>query len=452
MALSSILNIGAQSLAAYQSALSVTSHNISNADNTNYSRERVLLKAQTTTSAAGTIGAGVTMEDVSRVRDSIVDSQLRQYYSQNSMSTKTSDFLSQVESTLSEPGDSGLSTMINNFFDSWSKLSVTPDSSSLRQNVLQTGQLMTQKMQSIYQGIQQVYPDLENEASSTVDTVNTTLQSIQTLNKQIYEAQLTGSDTNDLLDSRDAAIDSLSKLANINVSYDKDNSANISIGGVLAADRYSSMQFHTTVDNGQLKMQTSDNATTVNLTGGELGSIVQLHNTTLPSYLKQLDDTANKIMTQVNTLHASGTTLTTPPKTGVNFFSSYSNGVLTINPDIVSNTNNIAASADGSTGNNEIAKSIADAGSAKLSDGTTITSTYAAFVNKVGTDVQQASQSTDSTGSVVQQLEGQRSNYSGVSVDEEMTNIMKYQRSYEASAKVVNMANEIMQTLLTMVS
>jgi flagellar hook-associated protein 1 FlgK len=452
MSISNALNIGAQSLATYQQALAVTSHNISNADNTDYSRQRVILTAQTTTSSTGTIGAGVTMEDVTRVKNNIVDSQLRQYYGQNSMSTKTSDYLSQVESSLDEPGDSGLSSMITNFFNSWSQLAVTPDSSALRQNVVQSAQLMTQKLQSIYQGIQQITPDLESEASGTVKTINSTLQNIQSLNKQIYEAQLTGNDANDLMDSRDKAVNDLSKLANVNVTIDKDNSAVVSIGGVLAADRFSAMQFHTTVDNGQLKVQTSDNSTTVNLQSGELGAITQLHNNTLPDLTKQLNDVATKIMSQVNTLHASGYTAQTTPTTGVNFFSDYQNGVLTINPDILNNTNNIAASADGTTGNNTIAQSIADLSSLKLSDGTTITDSYASFVNTVGTKVQAANQTTDSTDSVVQQLEGQKSNYSGVSVDEEMTNIMKYQRSYEASAKVVTMANEVLQTLLAMVT
>lgn len=452
MSISRLLNIGAGALSTYQQALSVTSHNISNANNTDYSRQRVQLTAQTSENGMGALGAGVTMEDVTRVKNTLVDSQLRQYYSQNSMSTKTSDYLSQIESSLNEPGDTGLSSLITKFFDSWSQLAVTPDSSALRQNVVQSAQLMSEKLQNIYQGIDQIKPDLQAEASSTVDTINSTLKNIQTLNKQIYEAQITKSDANDLMDSRDKAINELSKLANINVTIDKDNSAVISIGSVMAVDRFSSAQLQAVTENGQLKVKTGDGSYTLSLQGGSLGSITQLYNNTLPNLTNQLDDTASKIMSQVNTLHATGQTLQNPPTTGVNFFSSYANGVLSINQSILSDVKNIAASANGNSGNNDIAKKISDLSTLKLSDGSTISDTYATFVNTVGTTIQTAKQTTDSTESVVQQLENQKANYSGVSVDEEMINIMKYQRSYAASAKVITMADQLFQTILQMVS
>jgi flagellar hook-associated protein 1 FlgK len=254
------------------------------------------------------------------------------------------------------------------------------------------------------------------------------------------------------MDSRDKAINELSKLANINVTIDKDNSAVVSIGSVMAVDRFSSAQLQVVTENGQLKVKNGDGSYTLSLQGGSLGSITQLYNNTLPNLTSQLDDTANKIMDQVNSLHSTGQTLQNPPATGVNFFSSYADGVLSINQAILGDVKNIAASANGNSGNNEIAKKISDLGTLKLSDGNTISDTYAAFVNTVGTTIQTANQTTDSTNSVVQQLENQKANYSGVSVDEEMINIMKYQRSYAASAKVISMADQLFQTILQMVS
>ena len=453
MSISQLLNIGQQGLSAYQQALAVTSNNISNANNTNYSRQKVVLGSQTpNTGSKGFLGAGVKMEDVTRVKSNLTDSQLRQYYSQNSMATKQSSYLSQVESMLNEPGDSGLSSLVNKFFNSWSELAVTPDSLPLRQNVTQAAQQMTGKLQTIYEGIQQIKPDMKTEADTTVKAINDGLKNIQTLNTQIYQAKIAGSTPNDLMDSRDKAINDLSKLANINVTFDKDNTAIVSMGGIMAVDKSNAMEFHAVEENGHLKVKTSDGSTSMALQGGELGSITQLYNTVLPGLQKKLDDTANKIMLQVNKLHTTGSTLDTPPQTGLNFFDSYKDGVLSINKDIVNDPKKIAASSDGTSGNNTIASQIANLQDQKLSDGFTIGDTYASFVNDVGTSIQASNQTADSTDLVIQQLESQKANYSGVSVDEEMINILKYQRSYDASAKVIKMANDIFQTLLQTVT
>ncbi len=453
MSISKLLNIGQQGLAAYQQALAVTSHNIANANNTSYSRQRVSLTTQTPdTRMSGSLGSGVKMEDVTRVKDNLTDSQLRQYYSQNSMATKQSGYLSQVESMINEPSDSGLSSLINKFFNSFSELAVTPDSLPLRQNVTQAAQQMSGKLQSIYSGIQQIKPDLKAEADATVKTINESLKTIQTLNTQIFEARLTGNTPNDLMDTRDKAINDLSKLANINVTFDKDNTAIVSMGGIMAVDKASAMQFQSVEENGQLKIKTSDGSTSMALQGGELGSISQLYNTVLPGLTKKLDDTATKIMTQVNKLHAAGSTIDNPPQTGIAFFDSYKDGVLSVNKAIVDDPKKIAASSDGTSGNNTIASQIANLQDQKMSDGLTIGDTYAGFINDIATSIQSADQTTESTGMVIEQLEGQKSNYSGVSVDEEMINILKYQRSYDASAKVIKMANEIFATLLQTVS
>ena len=448
MSISRLLNISSQGLAAYQQALAVTSHNIGNANNANFSRQRVVMTAQTSDGSQGnTLGSGVRMEDVTRVKSNMIDSQLRGYYSQNSLSAKQSSYLSQVESLISEPGDQGLSSMMNKFFNSWSELAVNPSSMPLRQNVVQSAQQMTNKIQSIYSGIQQMKPDLKAEADTSVAAINNSLTSIQNLNKQIYEAKITGNDASDLMDKRDETINGLSKLANISVSYNQENSANVSIGGIMAVDRFSAMQFQANIENGKLSINTSDGASSAALQGGELGAITDVYNNILPRLTNKLDETANRIMTQVNGMHSNGYNGQTPPVTGTNFFGKYENGALSINANILSDVRNIATSGDGTSGNNSIALQIAGLSTAKSSDGTTLNEFYAGFVNDLATTVQSADQTTSTSDMVMQQLENQKTSYSGVSVDEEMVNILKYQRGYDASAKLIKVANELFDTL-----
>ncbi len=445
MGISNLLNISSQGLSAYQQALSVTSHNIGNANNANYSRQRVVMSAQT---QGSTLGAGVKMEDVTRVKSDMIDSQLRGYYSQNSLSMKQSDYVSQVESVISEPGDQGLSSMINKFFNSWSELSVNPSSLTLRQNVVQTAQQMTSKLKTIYDSMQQMKPDLKTESDTIVTSMNTSLNTIQDLNKQIYAARSAGNDANDLTDKRDEAINGLSKLANISVTYDKNNTASVSIGGVTAVDKFSAMQFKTSIDNGKLNIITQDGSSSAAVQGGELGAIAEVYNNVFPRLTAKLDETAGRIMTRVNAVHNAGYNGQTPPVKGTNFFGNYENGSLSINANILSDARNIATSADGSSGDNSIALQMAGLSTAKSSDGSTINEFYSGFVNDIATTVQSANQSIVSTDMAVQQLENQKSTISGVSVDEEMVNILKYQRGYDASAKLIKVANEMLQTLL----
>jgi flagellar hook-associated protein 1 FlgK len=278
------------------------------------------------------------------------------------------------------------------------------------------------------------------------------LQQIQTLNAQIYNLQNAGQSPNDLLDTRDKVINDLSKMVNINVNYDSQNSANISIGGVFAADKVTAVQFQASTQNGKLVVTTKDGAVGLNLTGGQLYADANVYNNKIPLYQSSLDSFVNNLMKSVNSQHSSGYTLDNPPQTGINFFDSYSNGTLKINNLILNDPNKIAISSDGTSGNGDIALNIAGLSSQKQADGTTLLDNYSSLVSQIGTDAKSASDTANSYSLVVQQLKQQQASYSGVSVDEEMTNVIQYQKSYTASAKLITVADQMLQTLLNIVS
>lgn len=160
---------------------------------------------------------------------------------------------------------------------------------------------------------------------------------------------------------------------------------------------------------------------------------------------------AGTLIEKVNSLHSKGHSLGTPPETGIDFFSGYQNGVIKINSKILENAKNLALSSDGSTGNNSIAVQIAELKNAKNTDGQTMPEMYADFVNTLASSIENAEQTADSSSMVLSQLQSQKESYSGVSVDEEMVNILKYQRSYDAAAKLIKTANDMFQTLLNVV-
>ena len=138
-------------------------------------------------------------------------------------------------------------------------------------------------------------------------------------------------------------------------------------------------------------------------------------------------------------------------KTGIDFFSKYENGVLYLNEDILKNNDNIAISSDGTTGNNEIALQLAELQNLEVLDGDTISTIYSDFVTGIANEINLQEQNAESYNLVLNQLANQKSEYSGVSTDEEMVNVMKYQKSYDAAAKMITVADELLETLINLV-
>ncbi len=452
MAVNSLLNMTAKSLAVYQKALAVTSNNITNANNTSYSRQRVVLgEAPPDSYGKFTIGNGVQIEDIQRLKNQALDNQILKSNSSKSFSEKQSTVVSQVESLFSEPSDLGLSNLTDSFLNSWEELTVNPTSAALRTNVVQNAQKLSVKGQSIYEGLDEMRSDIGKESANTIIDVNNYLTQISTLNKQIYESSIVGNSANDLLDKRDAFLEDLSKLVNINVTMDSDNVANVSIGGVYAAGRLSKIEFKTVEENGKLLIKTADGNTSVSLNGGELYSLQKSYNTDIKDYKTQLDGVLKSIYDEVNNLHTKGYTTTDPPETGLKFFENYENGNLVVNSEIVDDVNKIAVSSDGSNGNNDVASKIASLKTKKLSNGLTISDNYSNLVSSIGYEKVLQDQNAESFDLVLSQLEEQKSNYSGVSLDEEMVDVLKFQRSYDATAKLIQISDELLNTLINMV-
>ena len=453
MSLGRIFDIAKSGLAAFQGALDVTSHNVANAANENYSRQRVELSTNLPQNLSGLVwGTGVKIDQITRARNQLTDTQIRNNNSTYNDSSHRSEILSQVESLFPEPSDLGISSLINSFFDSWNELAVTPNSPTLRTNVIQSAQKLFGQVQTVYQGLDEIRGSLLNDAKSKVQELNSLLKQVTNLNNQIASASVMGSDNNDLLDQRDHVIDQLSEITNISVSYDSSNAAVISVGGVFAADQNVSTEFKVSSVNNGLILTTSDGNSVANIRGGTLFATMDTYSNTIPKYQNDLDNVMNTLVESVNNIHSRGYTNTGSPETGINFFDSYKDGVLKINDKILSNNNYLAVSSDGTSGNGDIAVSIAGLSNQALINGSTISDSYSNLVSSIGNDKNTSDQQANSGQLILQQLQDQKNSYSGVSIDEEMTNVITYQRSYDASAKLITVADQMLQTVLDLVA
>ncbi|MDP2364886.1 MAG: flagellar hook-associated protein FlgK, partial [Ignavibacteria bacterium] len=365
--------------------------------------------------------------------------------------SKQSQLVGDIETLFSEPSDIGISNLMTTFFNSFNELAVTPNSVPLRTNVLNAANNLSAKVTSVNQSLISLKADIRQEFQQNVSSVNSILKQIQQINYEQFANSNNGVPVNDLLDKRDALVDKLSNLVNISVVYDSGNSAVISIGGALAVDRMHAADFVAEEVNGKLNIKVKDGTYPIVLTGGELNALSQVYSKKIPTYQAKLDAVINKLVEAVNGEHANGYTITDPQETGLNFFDGYVNGKLTINSEIIDDPNKIAISFDGTEGNGEIALRIAQLTDVKLLNGNTLQESYSSMINGLGNDGMLQNNYTQANQLVLDELGQLRASQSGVSVDEEMANVLKFQRSYEASAKLIKVADELMRTILEMV-
>jgi flagellar hook-associated protein 1 len=452
--LNDVLNSARSALIAQQLALEVTSNNVANASTPGYSRQRVDFEENPSVPTNhGLLGTGVAANHIGRMRDRMIDQQIWGASDTNGKATAQQTILSQVEAAVNEPSDNGLSETLSSFFSAFQGLSAQPEQSAARDNVVQQTQLLVQSFHGIQANMTQTRSDIANDIQSKLVNINQLTSDISDLDVKIANATTQGMDPSSLEDQRDLKIDTLSSLVKVNVSDAADGSVMVSVGGTVVASKSGAVALTSAINGNQIQIFAGDSTQPTQVTSGELGGDLESYNTTLPDYMSKLDAAANALITQTNTLHAAGFGIDTPPTTGVNFFTGTSASDININPVVVNDPSKIAASGDGSTGDNQVALAIADLQNKSVMNGgtTTIPQFYNSLVSTIGSAID-ASQNTSSNQQlVVNQLQNQRSSVSGVSIDEEMTNLTQYQRAYQAASEVVTVVNELFQSVIQMV-
>jgi len=452
--LNDVMNSARSALIAQQLALEVTSNNVANANTQGYSRQRVdFEESPSVPTNYGLLGTGVTADNIGGLRDSMIDQQFWGASDSNGMATTQETILSQVEAAVNEPSDNGLSETMNSFFSAFQSLSAQPDQSAARNNVVQQGQLLAQSFHSIQSSIAQSQSNIVSDVQSQLANINQLTSDISNLDVKIANATSQGMQASDLVDQRDLKIDTLSGLVKVNVSDEGDGSVMVSVGGALVASKSGAVALTSNITGSQIQIFAGSSTQPTQITSGELGGDLQCYNTTIPGYLSSLNATANALITQVNTLHAAGYGIDTPPTTGVDFFTGTSASDINVNSAVVNDPNEIAASSDGTAGDNQVALALANLQNQPVMNGgtQTIPQYYASFVSSVGSAIDAAQNTSSNQQLVINQLQTQRSSVSGVSIDEEMTNLTMFQNAYQAASEVVNVVDELMQTLITMV-
>ncbi|MEO3947269.1 flagellar hook-associated protein FlgK [Gorillibacterium sp. CAU 1737] len=507
------LEIAKRSLFSQQTALQTTGHNIANTNTKGYSRQVVNLVASrpleavgmSSSAVPGQIGQGVEFSAINRIRERFLDSQ---FYNENKNYGDWSvrqDTLEKLETIMNEPSDTSIRTVMEKFWNSWQELSKAPENLTARAVVKENALALTDAFNHVSGQLSDLNSDLTENIKVKATQIDTMLNQIVSLNKEIRRVEGLGNDANDLRDQRDLLADDLSKMINIKVT-DTANGYNITMGntGLVTGPT-----LNANVDSDFLE----DAVTSGELTSGEVRGLIDSRDNVVASFQKQLDTMVKTLVegdvkvtlpagsvlragtdlnpsaapvtlsadTEVtvkgiNGLHQLGYSLngdiTSPGepfftlKDGATEFSAAS---ITVNPKITKNVENIASSlrtfndTDGTTkvvkGNNGLAlllsglstKSFnfdpANTGETVLNGGT-IDEFFRAFVGEIGVQSQEAQRQASNQKLLVDQVDSRRQSVSGVSLDEEMANMIKYQHAYNAAARSMTSFDECLDKVI----
>ena len=444
MAISTFMGLetSLRGLLAQQQALDVTSHNIANASTTGYSRQTAVLVASpayampgvsTAPAGAGQLGTGVDVAAYQRIRDSFLDVQYRAQSMLQGQAQANQDGLQQVQLAFNEqPTSTGLSGLLANYWSAWQNLSNNPEDMGTRQALAQSAASLADGFTSLSGQLTTLQSQTAQNVTDTLAQANSFGTQIAQLNLTISKLEVSGDTPNDLLDQRDVLLDKLSALGNVSATACANGSVNVSFGGASLVTAGASSTLAETDLTG--------------LTSGKLQGLITLRDTTIPGYQTQLNTIASALIAKTNTQSALGYDLNGNP--GGAFFTGTDASDITVNPALISNPALIAASASGAVGDSGNALAIADMQSVAAIGSSTIDTAYTQLVTQIGSDVQQSTNQVSTTTALVNALQNSRQSVSGVNLDEEMTNLITYQRGYQASARALSAMDSMLDQLI----
>ena len=455
------LDIARRALYASRLGLDVASHNIANVNTPGYSRQRLSLKSALPQQLIqGQLGMGVLVDNISRVRNQLLDFQYRQASHSFGRAEVEENVLLQVETVIQEPSESSIGNLMNEFFAEFSSLASEPENTAIRNSILQKATSLVESFRSKRGQLEEIQHSLRKDVDTVVADINNYAQQIADLNQKIADAETSGGEANDFRDQRDQLLDKLGELIEIRYREDEHGNVVVSAAGATLVTNNTARQLSVETDNEKNRLRILVNGpggSRVKVESGRLGALLKMHNKALHKLIDRLDKLASTFIEAVNRQHRAGQGLAVgdPPtsRTGLDFFVGTDAASIDVAPEIQENVANIAASLDGSPGNGDVALAIANLRNAKLLEDRTQTlgDYYNNTITKLGRHIEEARTTREHQELLREQIQNQREAESGVSLDEEMTQMIQFQRSLEASAKVIKVVDEILETLVNLV-
>jgi len=449
--LNTSLLIGVQALDATQGALDATSNNIANVNTPGYTREVAQISENGENVAGDEVtGGGVTLEGLQSIRDELLNIHIQQQTSAQSSADAQSSSLQQVQTFFTTNGDD-IASELTSLSSSLAQLSANPNSSSAQQGVLSSGQDLADAFNTTAQGLTAAQSGADQQVTQTVSQINSLTQQIAQLNGQLSQVPA-GEDGGTTQDQLDQLVQQLSGLTNVSITQTQDGETITTGNGspLVMGNQSFNLQTTTGTDGFQQVLDSNGENITSSISGGTLGGAIAIRDQVIPGFLTQLNTLASQFGTAFNAAQAKG--FDSNGNTGTNFFTIPSNlndaaagiSVAITNPAL------IAISSDGSAGSNGNVANLSAALTSALPSGETAANAYASLVFQVGNAASNASTQSTAIGQNLTQLTTQQGAVSAVDINEETTNLMRYQAAYEAASRIVSTVQVLDNAALNM--
>jgi flagellar hook-associated protein 1 FlgK len=456
-----LLSVSQTALMTQQKAIDITGNNIANVNTPGYSRQRLNMEQnEPIRYDGGQMSTGVRADrKIQRIYDRFVNGQIAYENQQMGRWEAQQQTLEKAELTFDEATGYGLNNAMSSFWTSWQELANNPTGQVERTTLLANSQNLTDSFNKLSIDLTEVRQEADISMANTVDQINPLTQQLAELNLKIGQVEAGGQNANDYRDERDQLLKELSQLIDIQSFEDGDGHLHVdTANGKVLVDRGSSWEL-TTAENGSgfqdifwMDSQGNPANITSQISGGKLKGWIEARDVVIPDYLNRIDTLALGIINSVNAIHSSGYALD-GTTTGLNFFSGSGAADISVDGAIEADVDLIAASATaaGAPGDESNAIAMANLQNSVTVGGTTFDDYYNSIINDVGSDVFQATTYNNHQQSMLSSLESHREEVSGVSLDEEMVNLLKFQHAYQAAAKLVTTVDDLLQTVMDMI-
>lgn len=451
-----VLELAKNTLLTQQAAIQVIGHNVSNAQTEGYVRQVPVLEpipGATRGSIEATIGNGAIIGGIKRLQNSFLAVQKDQHMALLGQEKAHYDMLRQVETIMTEAGETGLADGINQLFTSFEQVGVDPTSIAARQEVITRAGLVADVLCGRQENLQDLRQQVNGQLADDVREANRLASDIATLNRKISEAT-TDAVRNDLKGLREAAMTELSRMTGAYAIQQENDQVDVLIGGrrIVQLNEVIQLELETDPANPGMQRVVLGSAANPEGLGGSIHGHIEARDGEIVTYMARLDTLAQTLADEVNALHSAGFDLR--GDAGGNFFEYDPAGpasTLNVVSAVADDPQSIAASTDSSApGDGSNAFVIGQLRAEKLfsSGDFNISEFYAGLIGQIGSDARAAAEMVEARESVVNNLSAHYESLSGVNLDEEATNLLRYQQVYNAATRLVNVSMEMMDALL----
>ncbi len=466
MTILSTLNIASEAMQAQQQALQTTGHNISNAATPGYSRQRAdMTSAFPLQQGTIILGQGVKVAEIRSVVDKFLEAQLTSLKGGVGFADAQSRPLASVQELFPTDGQSGIGAALQAFFSALSDLSINPGGKTERVQLIATAQALGNAFAETRSGLVSAQTNLDKDLHGKVSELDALLPQIADLNREIAASEVSGNPANDLRDQRQLLLQQVSSLTGATIQESANGQVSVVAGNMLLirGDRAGSLDDSNLGSSGfrQILYRTRDGTSfdaTSLLNQGEIGGLLATRDAELPALIDRIDQLAKTLVDGVNSQHASGFDLNSAA--GGNFFDPIASvsgaaaqvrvtSAITADPSLIA----AAQDAGGVPGDNRNALALANLGNAPFASlgNSTFNDYFLSLEEDIGGKAQNSQSASDFQSSLLNQAQVQRDAASGVNMDEEMTNLIQFQRAFQAASLLVQKGNEVYQSILDMV-